>query len=133
MGIMQASIPLFFVLIAVELLSARLGRRSFYRVNDTISDLSAGTLSQVAGMFTTLLLIGAYGWVSEHARLQRVLPVPAWPDAHSSFAPRNRWLAQPLSWVGWTVAFVDVDLAYYWFHRVPHEVNLFWAGHEKYH
>jgi hypothetical protein len=38
MGIIQASIPLFFILIAAELLFTRLGRRSFYRLNDSISD-----------------------------------------------------------------------------------------------
>jgi hypothetical protein len=58
MGIIQASIPLFFILIAAELLFTRLGRRSFYRLNDSVSDLSAGTLSQIAGIFTKLLLIG---------------------------------------------------------------------------
>ena len=45
MKLIQASIPLFFLLIAVELLYAQLGRRSLYRLNDSISDLAAGTLS----------------------------------------------------------------------------------------
>jgi sterol desaturase/sphingolipid hydroxylase (fatty acid hydroxylase superfamily) len=117
MEIIQASIPLFFLLIAAELAYARLGRRSLYRLNDSISDLSAGTLSQIAGIFTKLLLFGVFGFLFEHARLQLVLPLPEWPR-------------HP---VGWLVAFMLVDLAYYWFHRVSHEVNLFWAGHVVHH
>ncbi|MBY0489852.1 MAG: sterol desaturase family protein [Gemmatimonadaceae bacterium] len=117
MEIIQASIPLFFLLIAVELGYAWLGRRSLYRLNDSISDLSAGTLSQIAGIFTKLLLFGVFGFLFEHARVQRVLPVPEWPP-HAG---------------GWIVAFILVDLAYYWFHRVSHEVNLFWAGHVVHH
>ncbi len=124
MGIIQASIPLFFVLIAAELLYAQLGRRALYRLNDAIADLAAGTLSQIAGIFTKLLLIGAYGWIFEHLRLQHVAPVAAWPDG-------TTWSVANV--VGWTVAFFAVDAAYYWFHRVSHEVNLFWAGHIVHH
>jgi alkylglycerol monooxygenase len=133
MGIIQASIPLFFVLIAVELLVARWGRRSLYRVNDSIADLSAGTLSQIAGIFTKVLLVGAYGWTFDHARLQRFAAMPAWPDA-AIFARTNGaidWHGTAI--VGWLAAFLAVDLAYYWFHRVSHEVNLFWAGHVVHH
>ena len=79
MGIIQASIPLFFLLIAAELLFAQLGRRPFYRLNDSISDLSAGTISQVAGVFTKVLLLAVYMWSVEHLRVQRWLPVPPWP------------------------------------------------------
>ena len=133
MGIIQASIPLFFLLIAAELLFTRLGRRAFYRLNDSISDLSAGTLSQIAGIFTKLLLIGVFAWIYEHARLQRWVGVPAWPDGimlrRDSSGVTIDWAAV----VGWSSAFVVVDLAYYWFHRVSHEVNLFWAGHVVHH
>jgi alkylglycerol monooxygenase len=130
MGIIQASIPLFFMLMAVELLFAQLGRRPFYRLNDSISDLSAGVISQVAGIFTKLLLLLIFAWCFEHARIQRVFPIPAWPD--------GPWRDALGAWhwmniVGWIVAFVIVDFAYYWFHRLSHEVNLFWAGHVVHH
>lgn len=130
MGIIQASIPLFFLLIAAELLFAQLGRRPFYRLNDSISDLSAGTISQVAGVFTKVLLLGAYLWTFEHLRVQRVTPVPEWPE--------GTWRSAGGVWqwpviLAWSAAFIAVDFAYYWFHRVSHEVNLFWAGHVVHH
>lgn len=133
MGIIAASIPLFFLLIGVELLAARLGHRPFYRLNDSISDLSAGTLSQLAGIFTKVLLVGAYGWTFEATRLQHWLPLGDWPDgAWFTRAPAGTlWHADAIA--GWVVAFVAVDFAYYWFHRVSHEVNLFWAGHVVHH
>lgn len=31
------------------------------------------------------------------------------------------------------VAFLLVDLGYYWFHRAAHEINLFWAAHQTHH
>ena len=129
MGIIQASIPLFFLCIAAELLWARRRGAALYRLPDALSDLSAGTLSQVAGLFTKLLLLAAYAWTWEHARLQRWLPVPAWPDAPLQGPEGLRWEVA----AGWGAAFVLVDLAYYGFHRVSHEVNLFWAGHVVHH
>ncbi len=133
MGIIQASIPLFFLLIAVELLVARLGHRTFYRLNDSISDLSAGTLSQIAGIATKVLLVGAYGWVFDHARVQRLGMIPAWPDGAMVGRATGAIDIDLAALAGWSAAFVAVDLAYYWFHRVSHEVNLFWAGHVVHH
>jgi sterol desaturase/sphingolipid hydroxylase (fatty acid hydroxylase superfamily) len=133
MGIIQASIPLFFVLIAVELLVARWGRRSLYRVNDSIADLSAGTLSQLAGIFTKVLLVGAYGWTFDHARVQRFTSVPPWPDEAVFVGTGGAFAWNLPALAGWLSAFLAVDLAYYWFHRVSHEVNLFWAGHVVHH
>ena len=130
MGIIQASIPLFFLLIAVELLIARLGRRPFYRLHDSISDLSAGTLSQIAGIFTKLLLVGVFAWTAAHLSVQRLWPTWRWPDGDILGHADGRWSVHATPLLGWTLAFVAVDFAYYWFHRVSHEVNLFWAGHK---
>jgi sterol desaturase/sphingolipid hydroxylase (fatty acid hydroxylase superfamily) len=133
MGIIQASIPLFFLLMAAELLYAQLGRRPYYRLNDSISDLSAGVLSQVLGIFTKLLLLGVFAWLFTHARVQRFTPVPAWPDGAMWTRASGGIVFDVWAIAGWCVAFVLVDVAYYWFHRVSHEVNLFWAGHVVHH
>lgn len=129
MGIIQASIPLFFALIALELLVAWRRRDRVYRFADTVADLACGTLSQVAGIFTKLGLLAAYWWVFAHARVQRWLPLPEWATG----AP---WADGAVQWPAlgaWTAAMVLVDFAYYWMHRMSHEVNLLWAGHVVHH
>jgi sterol desaturase/sphingolipid hydroxylase (fatty acid hydroxylase superfamily) len=35
--------------------------------------------------------------------------------------------------LGWAVALIGWDLAYYWTHRWEHEIHLFWAAHENHH
>ncbi len=117
MDVIKASIPIFFALIGIELLVARARRRPLYRLSDSISDLSCGILSQLAGIFLVIGTVAAYGWVSAHWSIQHFLPVPAWSSA-------------PMAWVG---AFLLDDLAYYWMHRYSHEVNLLWAGHVVHH
>jgi sterol desaturase/sphingolipid hydroxylase (fatty acid hydroxylase superfamily) len=135
MDIIEASVPLFFALILLEVVVAKATHRPFYRLNDSIADLSLGTLSQLTGVFLTLLTYGMFGWVATHLAVQHFLPLPAWPDG----PPLDRLAAFP--WVAvngpellsWIVVFLLVDLCYYWLHRLSHEVNLLWAGHVVHH
>jgi sterol desaturase/sphingolipid hydroxylase (fatty acid hydroxylase superfamily) len=135
MGIILFSVPFFFTLMGVELAYAAWTRRRLFRLNDSIADLSCGILSQVSGVFSKLFAIGIYAWVFRHLAAQRWTALPAWTDgapfvradAFPWFAVNGRELAS------WTAAFVLVDLAYYWSHRLSHEINVLWAGHVVHH
>ena len=136
MGIIQASIPLFFLLIALELLWSRATGARVLRLNDSLSDLSCGILSQLAGIFTKLLTIGIFIWVGEHLAIQLFVPaVPGWAER----APFLRAETFPgfgvdaIALLSWSAVFVLVDFCYYWSHRFAHEVNLLWAGHVVHH
>jgi alkylglycerol monooxygenase len=136
MGIIVFSIPFFFLLLGLELgFSAWTGRR-LLRLNDSVSDLACGILSQLSGVFTKLFSIGIYIWVERHLAVQQWLPAaPAWPQgapfaasgAFPYFAVNGAQLAS------WTAVFLLVDLCYYWSHRLSHEVNVLWAGHVVHH
>ncbi len=136
MGIIKASIPLFFLLIAAELLWSRVTGRRVMRLNDSLSDLSCGILSQLAGIFTKLLTIGIFIWVADRWAVQRWWPaIPAWPErapvaAAEAFPGFGVDIAALLSW---GAVFVLVDFCYYWSHRYAHEVNILWAGHVVHH
>ncbi len=136
MGIIQASIPIFFVLIALELIWAQVSGRRVLRLNDSLSDLSCGILSQLAGIFTKLFSVGIFIWVAERARVQLWMPgVPEWPERAPVLAvtgvPGFGIDAPALA--SWVVVFTLVDLCYYFSHRYAHEVNLLWAGHVVHH
>jgi sterol desaturase/sphingolipid hydroxylase (fatty acid hydroxylase superfamily) len=135
-SIIQASIPLFFALIGLELAYQWMRGRQLQRLNDSITDLSLGTLSQLSGVFTKVLTIGIYVVVAERFAIQQWIPaVPAWPEG----APLVREGGFPgltVQWGAlwsWTVTFVLVDVAYYWSHRLSHEVHILWAGHVVHH
>ena len=129
MDVIQASIPLFFALIGLELLVARFRRRTVYRLGDSVSDLSCGILSQFAGIFIALGTVLAFAWVGAHARIQLFLPVPEWLF-RNPLAGGSVDLAALGSWV---LVFLLDDFAYYWMHRTSHVVNLLWAGHVVHH
>jgi alkylglycerol monooxygenase len=106
------AIPLFFVGIAIELIAARWKKRVVYHFADAITDLASGVTQQVVGFFAAALLLGIYVLVYEHARLV-------------TFAASSP--------VMWGLAFLGVDCAYYWWHRLSHEVNFMWAVHVVHH
>ncbi len=135
MAIIEASIPLFFLLILLELLVARRRGHRVHRLADSIADLSCGILSRLTGLATGLLTVAIHAWVVEHAALQRWGLLPTWVE-------RLPWGAGarpgPLGtdWAAlgsWALAFVLVDLAYYVMHRYSHTVHVLWAGHVVHH
>lgn len=106
------AIPIFFVLIGIELGIVKARGLQFYRWNDSISDLSMGILSQLWGLFQKIVGLGIYFFFYESFHV--------W-----EFSMNSLW--------AWAFALVFWDFCYYWFHRLSHEVNLFWAGHTIHH
>ncbi len=105
------AVPFFFVLIGIELAVARRRGRRVYRFADAITDLSCGVTQQVTLLFYAAFQVGVYAWVYRRAR------IVTWDHAL----------------VPWLLAFVAVDYAYYWWHRLSHEVNFLWAAHVVHH
>ncbi len=104
--------PVFLGLIALEFVVGLARGRNTYRLNDAMTSIGLGMLSQVVGLFTTLLMIGLYTLVFSHAALR---PLPA--DA---------------AWV-WITGLLVYDFLYYWKHRLGHRVALLWAAHVVHH
>jgi sterol desaturase/sphingolipid hydroxylase (fatty acid hydroxylase superfamily) len=136
MTIIQASIPLFFASLAIELVWTHRRGQPFSRLNDSIADVSCGVLSQLAGIFDKALTLGVFVWVAAHASVQQWLPlIPAWPDRSALITGEGAlgFAIDAPALLSWAVTFFLVDLCYYWSHRMSHEVNLLWAGHVVHH
>jgi sterol desaturase/sphingolipid hydroxylase (fatty acid hydroxylase superfamily) len=106
------AVPVFFLLIGVELLVQRAQGDVKYRFADSITSLSCGVGQQVIGPFLKTASLWIYVVTYEHLRLATI---PA------------------SSVVGWFALLFGVDLGYYTFHRAAHRVNLLWAGHVVHH
>ncbi len=105
------SIPIFFLLIGIELLYSWFAKKKMYRLGDAFGNIGCGIFEQVTGIFVKVLTIGLYSLVYQNFRLFDI--------------PIN----------GWTIflLFLGVDFTYYWAHRLSHEINLFWVGHVVHH
>ena len=105
------SIPIFFILIGIELVVERITNKKLYRLPDAIANLSCGITSQLSGLFLKVFAIGIYQLLHQNFNLV------IWDK----------------TWVYWLALFLLADLAYYWAHRMSHEINLFWGGHVVHH
>src|SRR5512134_754676 len=98
------AIPVFFLLIGLELLITRLLEKDYYRLADSLADLSCGMLQQLLEVLVKTLLFAGYLYVWSRHRLMDI------PET---------------SLAAWVLCLLGVDFLYYWFHRASHEVNAF--------
>lgn len=106
------AVPVFFALIGIELwVDIRRGNKT-YRLADALCSLSIGTLSQITGFYTKVVMV--------------VLYTLAWRHLALFDLKADDWRV----WVGAELAY---DFCYYWYHRMGHEVNILWAAHVVHH
>ena len=108
------AVPVFVLVLILEAVSYRFlpddDERGF-EVRDTATSLSMGIGSLVVGLPWKAVVLVAYAGLYTVAPWQ--LPVDAW-------------------WV-WVALFLADDVAYYWFHRLHHEMRVLWASHVVHH
>lgn len=110
-NLIALAIPLFFVGILIELGVAKAKGRSLYRAGDAMADMGCGIAQQLMSLFVaSAVTMSAYSWLSQYALF-----------------------SIPTTWLPWVVAVVGVEFAYYWWHRLSHEVNFLWAAHVVHH
>jgi alkylglycerol monooxygenase len=106
------AIPLFAILIAAEAWwASRQGSDEFIDRRDTWTNIFLGFMSVVFGALFGIATAYVYLAVYEYAPYK--FPADAW-------------------WT-WVALFLVDDLAYYVFHRVSHEMRLFWNFHVVHH
>jgi alkylglycerol monooxygenase len=110
-SIILYAVPLFFLLIFIEILLEKIKGTNYYRINDSINSLTAGVLSRVTGIVKQLFPLTVYVLVFEQLALFQITS----------------------SWWMWVTAFVLYDFCYYWKHRFGHEMNILWAAHVVHH
>lgn len=105
------AIPMYFTLMAVELVYEAVTRKKTYRLNDAVTNISTGTLQQLTNTFIKIVNIGIYTFIFEQFRL----------------------FEYEAGWLTFLAVFIGYDFCYYWSHRMAHEISLFWGGHVVHH
>jgi alkylglycerol monooxygenase len=112
MDFITYAVPFFLLAILVELAYGIAIKKNTYRLNDAISNLFMGTLRTA----NKLIIIGAAGYVFYSVETHFAL-----------------WRMDGTSAATWIFAFIIYDFFYYWFHRISHERQIFWASHAAHH
>ena len=111
-SIITFAIPVFFLMILLELAYGFLIGKNTYRVNDTFTSISIGLISRLP----VILNLGFQGVIFVY------------------FAKRYSINLMPVNeLMTWVIAFIMYDFFYYWMHRLHHEYRFLWATHVVHH
>ena len=105
------AIPFFSVLLLVEILYGYFIKDIKHNVLDTVSSLSSGLTNIIKDSLGLAVILVSYPYLVEHLALMEL----------------------EASWATWLVAFIVMDFAGYWNHRLSHHVNVFWNQHVIHH
>ena len=105
------AIPMFSVLVLFEALYGAFQQKQTLNHMDTISSLSSGITNVIKDSLGLVVVIFSYPFMLRHLA---VLEIEA-------------------TWLVYVVAFVAIDFAGYWSHRLNHSVNFFWNNHVIHH
>jgi len=105
------AISAFMVLVLLEVAYGHFVKNQKYRFFDTLSSLSSGVTNLLKDSLGLAIVLISYPYLSSK------LAITEMSD----------------SVVTWVVAFIAIDFAGYWNHRLSHHINIFWNQHVIHH
>ena len=105
------AIPFFMLLLAAEILYGYFIKNQKYKVMDTVSSISSGFTNVLKDSLGLGVVLISYPYLFEHLALLEI----------------------KATWLVWLAAFIAIDFAGYWNHRLNHKINLFWNQHVIHH
>ncbi len=112
MNYILMAVPVFFLLILIELAWDTYKKTGTYRLNDAINSITMGTLSRITKLIYAIFPISFYLYFYEDFAL-------------ISWSEDNLWV--------YLLAIVLYDISYYCDHRLGHTLNITWASHSIHH
>lgn len=105
------AVPGFVILVLLEYyIGKRRGLRLF-TLEDSVSNISIGIFERLCTVFSLPLSIWIFSWINK---------------AFGIFTFSNKWY-------NWVLLFFLTDILWYLYHRLSHEINLFWSAHVVHH
>ena len=105
------AIPAFFVLVLIEIAYGHFTKNQTYTFMDTLASLSSGMTNVIKDVLGLAFILISYPFILKHLglfQLESSIPV-------------------------YIAAFICIDFASYWVHRLNHKVNIFWNQHVIHH
>lgn len=109
--LLNIAIPIFVSLIILEAIWGWYKGQKIWNQMDTLSSISSGLTNVIKDVLGLTFIIVSYDWMVNTFSLVHI---------SNSF------------WV-YLIAFVGLDFAGYWVHRISHHVNFFWNTHIIHH
>ena len=106
------AVPAVLFVTGLEYAYARSIRKSHvFHFDNSIANLSIGIAERLLYLFMAAGFYKLFSYLYAHYALFHV----------------------PANWYTWILLLLVTDLVWYWYHRLGHEVNIFWAAHVVHH
>ena len=105
------AIPFFLFFMALEYVYSKRKGKNFFQFAESIANLNVGVAERLTDVFTMLPFLYFFHYVHDHFALFEIR--------------ESVWT--------WIALFLLTDLIWYFYHRLAHEINLFWAAHVVHH
>ncbi len=102
--------PIVMFLLIAEIIYSVKTKNGLYNFQDTVTNLATGIGNQCVNLAVAFFVYKWYGWLYQ-------------------FAP---WQI-PATWYSLLILLLLQDFIFYWFHRLGHTINVFWAAHMPHH
>jgi alkylglycerol monooxygenase len=109
--IILIAMPAFFLLVLFEKFWGIWKGNDTVPLNDMISSLSSGMTNVTKDVLGLSLIVISYEWMVNQFELVQF----------------------EATWITYVIAFIALDFAGYWTHRIAHEYNIFWNNHIIHH
>ncbi|NKI28054.1 sterol desaturase family protein [Arenibacter sp. 6A1] len=105
------AIPFFVLLLSIEIGYGFFVKNQKHRLMDSVSSISAGLTNIIKDSLGLAVIVISYPFLESHVAL----------------------ISLEATWLVWGIAFLTLDFAGYWNHRLSHRVNIFWNQHVIHH
>ena len=105
------AIPGFFILVVIEITFGHFTKKQTYTLMDTLASLSSGMTNVIKDVLKLGLILISYPFLVKNLSLYEM-------DSTLSI---------------YFIAFIAIDFASYWIHRLNHKINIFWNQHIIHH
>jgi alkylglycerol monooxygenase len=105
------AIPLFLLFMLIEFLVARARKLPYFTLQNSVSNISIGIGERLLDVGVTGFFFFVYDYLQKNYGLFNIQS----------------------SLLLWILLFICTDFVWYWYHRLAHEVNIFWAAHVVHH
>lgn len=110
--LLASVVPAFVFFAGLEYFMAyRKGKTDLFSYSGSIVNISVGIAERLLNLFITGGFYALYDYIYEHFALFSI----------------------PSYWWVWIILLLTTDLVWYWYHRLGHEINLFWGAHIVHH
>ena len=111
LNLLGLAIPLFLFFIGLEYYYSKRKRKNLFQYAESIANLNVGIAERLLDIFTTSLFFFVFVYIHDHFALFNI----------------------KAGVITWLLLFLATDLVWYWYHRLAHEINAFWAVHVVHH